>query len=77
MQGNASGDPSPDELLVAVQAATTPDEIRAAIRLLAGYLKQHRPGEKLRYAAQEMMQRAEEAGVMFGRPHDDAARERG
>jgi hypothetical protein len=62
---------SSDELLTTIEAARSPDEIRAAIHLLAVYLQHYMPDETLRHAFQEMMQRAEAMDLQFGRPHTD------
>jgi hypothetical protein len=62
---------SSDELEAAIQAASSPDEIRAAIHLLAVYLRHSTPDDTLRHAFQEMMQRAEAMDLQFGRAHTD------
>lgn len=69
MDGDAPRRLSPDELIMTVMAAHSAAEIRTAIHLLAVFLEHEHPDEKLRYAVQEMMQRAEALDLRFGRAH--------
>jgi hypothetical protein len=62
---------SSHELVTMMQAASSPDEIRAAIRLLAVYLQRSTPDDPLRHAFQEMIQRAEAMDLQFGGSHSD------
>ena len=71
MRGDPSDALSSDELVVTIEAAHTPDEIRAAIHLLAIYLRHHTPDDMLRYAFQDLMKRADTMDLQFGGAHSD------
>ena len=78
LETGTTGDTSPpndlstDQVLLIVESAVSPDELRAAIGVAAAFLHAHAPDDKMVRAMSQLMIRVETAGIQFGRPHEGA-----